>query len=286
MIEVQSVLAAVVSFNDPDALDAGIPALLDQVGHVLIVDNGSEAPTVAALRRWQGHPRVTVERLPTNQGIAEALNRAVSFMRRQPFEWLLTMDQDSVVHPQMLNAYSQYHSQHPEVRCLIPTIEAVGHRGAVSGPVEYAITSGTLVHRVVFDRIGLFWTELFIDGVDFDFSLRVRAAKLEIHLVADATMKHRLGDSQCRRRGLGRAHTSHSPLRRYYIMRNTLFVARRHFRQFPRFISRMLLIQIASVAAIVWFGPQRLQSICKMVLAVFDYSRKRLGSYDSARNPS
>jgi rhamnosyltransferase len=231
----------------------------------------------AALNEYEHIDRITILRSATNFGVAAALNFGVCEARARDFQWVLTMDQDSIPHPDMTQAFCDYIARHPNAGCLTPTIATIGHRGVTNGPVEYAITSGNMVRIDVFDRVGPYWDALFIDGVDFDFSLRVRAAGIEIHLVRDAKMEHRLGATNEVGGWLGRFHTNHSPARRYYIMRNCLYLVERHWRAFPWFASRFVASQVISLFAVAWYGPARIESMQRMAQGVAHYARRRSG---------
>jgi len=86
----------------------------------------------------------------------------------------------------------------------------------------------------IFDKIGWFPSEYFIDFVDWEYCARIRAAG---YLVADsreATLLHAAGDP-ARVKVLGRTFqpSHHSAIRRYYIARNSIAFYRQYFRVFP-----------------------------------------------------
>ncbi len=231
----RDILAVIVSYNGQASPVALARALGGRVGHVHIVDNSSEPVSCAALEELKDQPNLTMEFLPANMGIAYALNQGVARAAALGKSWVLTMDQDSRPDANMIGAFCAMHARHPERICLSPRICDHGEMRPVKRLVlEYAITSGNLVHRSVYDRIGLYQEDLFIDCVDIDFSLRVRKGGMNIHLVGDALLFHRVGEATTGRAPI-KFYTAHSRLRRYYLFRNSVYILRKYAFVFPKF---------------------------------------------------
>ncbi|MDB4888777.1 MAG: glycosyltransferase family 2 protein [Gemmatimonadetes bacterium] len=278
----EEVLAVVVSYNGLHKTAAGVEALRRQVGHVHIVDNGSRAESLAELALLEQHAGVTVERLPNNRGVGFALNRGVARARELGCAWLLTMDQDSVVAESMMAAYERAVARGPERVCLAPTLASRAAAGDPSDvPVSAAITSGNLVRVSLFDSVGLYDEGLFIDAVDFDFCLRVRAAGHSIFRVSDALMHHRVGDPFDGPRVLRRLYVQHDAARRYYISRNFLYLAQRHGLLFPWFIAKLAALHLVHVVLVGAFDPRARQSYRAMWQGIRDFFGRRVGPYGS-----
>jgi hypothetical protein len=64
----KDVLAVVVSYNGLQKTRQTVDALRTQVGHVHIVDNGSDAESLGVLESLEREPGVTVERLGGQRG--------------------------------------------------------------------------------------------------------------------------------------------------------------------------------------------------------------------------
>ena len=274
-------LAVVVSYNGGSTIRACVEAVSPQVGHVLIVDNGSEPNTLAILDGLERRRAVSVRRLSVNHGIGYALNLGIAEAISRGFSWLITLDQDSVPDPGMIRAYEAAIERHPNFQCLVPRLED-GPRGAEpERVVSSAITSGNLVRLDVFDRIGRYDDKLFIDSVDFDFSLRLRRAGLLIHQISSAEMRHSVGDPTKVPRSLRRYYAQHAPVRRYYMTRNFLYLAERHARAFPGFIVKLGMAHVINCVFIALFDPSPLRSYGAMIHGVRDYLRRRTGVYEA-----
>ena len=73
--EAGDVLAVVVSYDGADTLGATVVALTAQVGQVHVVDNGSDAATLAVLAELARDPKVTVELLGDAGGAGSPIAR-------------------------------------------------------------------------------------------------------------------------------------------------------------------------------------------------------------------
>jgi rhamnosyltransferase len=273
------VLAVVVSFNGPACIAGTVERLRTQVGSVHVVDNGSAAETLRVLDALERVEGVSVERLPDNRGIAYALNCGLARARTLEVPWLLTMDQDSSVDPGLIAAYARALTTHPERVCLTPTIMTGARRGAPAADdvVAYAITSGNLVRTDVCEAVGGYDEGLFIDCVDFDFCLRLRRAGHAVHRVADAFMHHRLGEERDVPAFARRFYALHSPVRRYYMYRNYLYLAERHMLRFPGFIAKLGLGQMILLPLIGLFDTTPMRSYGAVVRGVAHWVTRRRG---------
>jgi rhamnosyltransferase len=280
------ILAVVVSYNGRDKTVRTVGALRGHVGRVLVVDNASDASSIALLKSLEQLPDVSLHLLEKNKGIGFALNHAIRVARDQGYRWLLTMDQDSLADGAMVEEFRAAVTRNPDWACLAPTLVLAGIHSAGSGSDEsvgYAITSGNLVRMDVFDKVGWYDEGMFVDQLDFDFSLRVRKANFGIYRIAKATLYHELGDAGAPKTLLGRFHTFHSPLRRYYAYRNYLQLAKRHLRDFPKFIVKLALVQMLQLVTITIYGRDRARSFLFIGRGVADFFRGRTGPYNEAR---
>jgi rhamnosyltransferase len=144
--------------------------------------------------------------------------------------------------------------------------------------VRATITSGSLVKTAVFERAGFFDESLFIDSVDHDFCLRCRAHGMLVIEGREQIMEHSIG-AATEHRFLGRRIpcTNHSPLRRYYITRNTLEVSRRYlFRDFL-WTAFGLYYFLAGNILILLFEADRAAKLRAMAEGTADFLRRRFG---------
>jgi rhamnosyltransferase len=248
-MQAEQVCAVVVSFHPEADVAENLRALGGQVQGLVVIDNGSTASELSmlegAIAEFAESALAEVIRNGTNLGIAAALNEGVRWAARRGFEWVMLFDQDSAVTPgyvaAMMAAFAR--SEFGErLAILVPryvdrrsgsTLEAP--RGKTKG-LEAATTSGSLMQVKVFEKAGWFAEELFIDGVDYEYSLRVRRLGYGIEECAGAELLHSPGTPTWHT-VLGKRFqvANYSPVRRYYQERNKVWVTRRYWRDFLPF---------------------------------------------------
>lgn len=265
--------AIIVSYNAPEKLERTLSALRHQVTEVIVVDNGSALHFRKMLRALATRHDATLVELGENLGIGAALNRGVEKACDFNVAWILTMDQDSTLAPDFISAMTVAWKECGRPDCLTPGFDRQRSGIQQCRPVRYAITSGNLITADLYHQVGGFDEGLFIDGVDFDFSLRVRRAGFPIVMVPSARMSHELGERQSK----VSFHTVHGPQRRYYMYRNIVLLLRRHARHHPAFMFRLLIAQVLSAATAILFGPTRRAACAAIALGIWDGFRGRDG---------
>jgi rhamnosyltransferase len=87
-------LAAIVLFNpEIERLNQNIEAIFNQVDDVVLIDNGSSNLNEVKKNVTHQVHYVVNEK---NVGIAKALNEGFEYAIENGFDWVLTLDQDSV----------------------------------------------------------------------------------------------------------------------------------------------------------------------------------------------
>lgn len=275
----QDVLAVVVSFNGGAKTVRTIESLRDQVGQIVIVDNHSDIDSRKLLGSFESDSKIDLVWLPANSGMGTALNIGLRRASELGKTWLLTMDQDSQPDPDMVSSFLAAANDNPNCVCLTPVIDCLDHKvfDRSIREVKYAITSGNMTRVNIASEAGGFDENLFIDGVDFDFSLRIRKIGKHIHQIRTAKMNHELGDQSSKNLSLGRFHTFHSPLRRYYIFRNFFILSRQYGFEFPGFFLKLLAAHLLLILTITLYGAERIASFKMIFRALFDFFRGRSG---------
>jgi rhamnosyltransferase len=143
--------------------------------------------------------------------------------------------------------------------------------------VSFLIASGCLIPAGVLKTLGGMRSNYFIDHVDTEWCLRARAAGYRLFIVPDAILNHRLGDSTQRVWFFGFRHVAHhSPLRDYYMFRNTILMLGDVSLTSPWRLH--LLVRLVLFAAyFVVFGNRRIRRMRFMALGVAHGLRRRSG---------
>lgn len=185
---------------------------------------------------------MTLLRLNFNLGIASALNRGVKLGLDSGADWILTLDQDTLLTGDAINKMLEAYKIHPnknKIGILAPSHfdKDTGYQSrylrGLKGPYtirQIVMSSGSLIPRATFKIVPYFDDDLFIDLVDHDFCLKVREAGLEIIIVRHAQMAHSLGNIKRHAIGPFSFFSYNYPLeRQYYRARNRVILYRRHF---------------------------------------------------------
>ena len=201
---------------------------------VMIYDNHSD--NIASIRELMATDnRCLLMESEKNQGIAHALNAICQKAFDEGYSWVLTLDQDSVIPEGLLEEYSRYTDQEG-VGIICPGIidRNMGreYTRQTSG-TEYlhqCITAGNLVRLKAWQKTGGYSEELFIDGVDFDFCMKMSEAGFKILRTNNVCLLQEVGHG--RKIPLPFHHQmsvlNHPPMRLYYIARNYLYIGRRY----------------------------------------------------------
>ncbi len=292
----ESVCAVLVTYEPPDGLEQRVQAVLPHAGHVVVVDNRS-AP--AARRRIRDlvreHDLELIEN-DDNLGLATALNEGARRAIALGAEWVLTLDQDTVVLPSFLDAVSHVYRRYerPESIGLIGVnVEEAGTGrtavdvGETTGPpwveAREIITSGSLLPLRVYERVGPFRDELFIDLVDFEYCHRVRSAGLKILVAKRVGIVQRYGDCTIKQvLGMRVVTRDYSPTRTYYRTRNAVVLMREQLWDDPLSALTRIWAVVQRAASILVFEAGRRQKLRLLATGIVHGLRGRLGPYEVA----
>lgn len=263
-----------------------VETLLEQVAHVVVVDNGSDGAIISALAEIKGCERLTVLRNGENRGVAAALNQGVNWSTEAGYGWMATFDQDSLVTDGMIAAMLSAYSQsdrcgHIGIVCPCyrePNSSRIVCGGERATDRLTGITSGAMVKREVFEQVGGFDEDLFVDYVDNEFCLHCASKGYEILRAPNAILVHRLG-SPTEHRLLGRRFitTNHSALRRYYAARNRVRVYRRYGRRFPVWVLRDARRFMRELVLVLCFESGKWRKFRAVAFGLYDGMRGRYG---------
>jgi len=230
------ILAGIITYNpDLSRLDENVKSVMTQVDGVVIVDNCSEN-IGQILDLLEIFKSVVIIQNKENLGVAKALNQEAEYGIRFGYDWLLSLDQDSVSPPNMMEEYKRYilDGSVGMITCKIVD-RNFGELDYMSGykedaeDVESCITSGSMLRLNLWKQVKGYNESLFIDSVDFDLCYTLREAGWRIVRVNKIILLHEVGKSKkVHVLGKDRQLVNHTPIRYYYIYRNGLYVAKKH----------------------------------------------------------
>lgn len=232
------IAAGIVSCNpDLNRLTENINAIINQVSLLVLADNGSD--NIEAIKKLiSTYPdKIKLIVSEKNMGIAWALNRIMENAGMHGADWVITLDHDSVCPDNIINNYCSYldsvSANENNIGILCPSIIDKnigvlegGHEDA--RPVARCITSGSLTSYAGWLAVGGFDEKMFIDGVDFDYCDRLWLADYKVIRVGYIKLSHELGKMTSHKFFFKTVRVqNHNPVRKYYIVRNRFYLARK-----------------------------------------------------------
>jgi rhamnosyltransferase len=282
-----SVCAVIVTYHPSAKMLENISKVLTQVQGLVIVDNGSDANELDPLRMASQTLGFQLIENGENLGIAEALNQGVRWAKSKSYPWVVLFDQDSGITDgfvrQLFAAWrslperERVCSIHPRYVDPETRIEAVLSR-ARDGGLAFPMTSGALMPVWIFDKIGWFASEYFIDFVDREYCCRIRAAG---YLIADsghAVLLHAAGNPATTTILGYTFHPSHhSAMRHYYMSRNCIVFYRKYFRLFPGLALSTVYEQVKGLIRCLVAEGDRAHKFRNFLLGTWDGLTGRMG---------
>ncbi|PSO50578.1 MAG: glycosyltransferase family 2 protein [Cyanobacteria bacterium SW_9_44_58] len=277
--------AYITAYEDPQAVQTcldGINRQSQPVEAIIIVDNSIQFPfNPSALSQ---NPKLTVKSCPENVGVAKGLRIALAWAFEQGYDFLWTFDQDSVPASdcleKLLNTYNRFHKPDYPLGIVAPTVwdiqtatiitAANFHNDQFLGYVcpeakspyecDAPITSGSLISLSAATRVFSHSpiAELFIDGVDLEYGMSLRAQGYHHLIVPDALLYHRFGSPKTVTVwGKHKQIYQYSALRHYYLCRNYTYLTMRYAQgKFRLYALRRRLTYLIKTSLLIWlFDP-------------------------------
>ena len=287
----ETVGAVVVTYHPDQDVAGNLRLLRAQVETVVVVDNGSPEASLQSLREACTSLALHLVENGENLGIATALNGGVKQLRGMGCTLAVLFDQDSTITEGYLQTMMRCFTAAPaskRLAILVPRYVDSRFANTLAPPVssdgslEAATTSGSMMPLPIFEAIGWFAEELFIDGVDYEYSLRVRRAGYTIAECPEAVLLHSPG-TPTYHRIFGKSTiqaANYSPVRRYYQERNKIWVAKRYVLTFPGFCARQFLTSLKDLVKILLFEQVKGRKIRFFFLGIWHGLLGRTGRLD------
>lgn len=249
----ENVAAGIVLFNpdDESRFLNSISSVLQQFSRVYLFDNSTKEIELPELP-----DTVVYITEHANKGIAYALNRMMECAENDGFQWMVTMDQDSVIPDQMESTFEQ-HLNDKDVAIICPQVIDTrrAYMEVKTSPVEEyvpeCITSGSCTSIKAWKAVGGFDEWLFIDLVDNEFCKRIVLSGYKILQLNRLVMNQEFGKITPKNRVIQsfwvylskKLHNPNigklsykkavSPMRVYYTNRNIIYVNKKLRRYGP-----------------------------------------------------
>jgi rhamnosyltransferase len=267
-------IGAVVVTYFPDGGFLGrLANMAAQADVTIVIDNTTDASIserLAEAVRSLGYEIISNEK---NLGVATALNLGVQAAVGHGVDWILFFDQDSEPLKNFRDALrvvlcdysggaplgivgSTYVSHGTEK-------QVVGDAGAISyGPVDSVITSGSAYAVSMLSRLGRFKDKYFIDMIDVEYCWRASANGFQVLRITTPLLSHSIGaPTYYSILGMRTGTSNHAALRRYFMARNAVLLAREYFTKKPRATMGILIAQLKGLLLVALFEREKVKKV-------------------------
>ncbi|EOL49393.1 glycosyltransferase [Enterococcus caccae] len=242
----EKICAGIVTYNpEIELLIKNLNLIKRQVEKIYIFDNGSS--NLENIKEIDKD--IEVISVGKNVGIAKALNNIMQHASDEEYEWVLSMDQDTLLGENVIKKYSEYLNDESVGILTLKVIRKSSEQKIIYetpsnnlvDSVQRCPTSGMLLKTSLWEAAGKYDEWMFIDYVDYDMCQKILLLDKKILRINEAYMIQNLGDTK---EGslLGKAFSrsksltlnrwartfNHNPNRNYYYMRNSIYFIRKY----------------------------------------------------------
>lgn len=214
-----------VTYNSEYVL-ADFLSSLDQQDYnnfiTIFVDNASNDKTVGSITSWTNQNKIVVQN-NKNIGVAAANNQGIKLALENGCQFVLLLNNDTVFEPKLLSKLIDAHHTY-QSKLVVPKMtyyspkNTIWYAGGFFNPkkgflnyhrgqgemdqnqyneddvVDYAPTCCVLIHKEVFDDVGLMDERYFVYFDDTDFFFRVKQhSKHELRYIHQVQFLHKIG---------------------------------------------------------------------------------------------
>ena len=283
-----SILATVITYHPTEECLTNILTYYDYVTEVIVVDN-TETDNPSFLESLEAFNKITLIKNNSNLGIGIALNLAVALAIEKKYEFVLTMDQDSSFSTDQIQSYLNCFNklEFSDIGMVglnyTKQSEDAKQQDCIAVEVTHLITSGSILSTYAFEKIAGFNEELFIDGVDHEYCLKLIQANFKVLSFQNIYLTHNLGNlKEVKNWGVGKKvlRNTHSPLRFYYITRNYLYLNKKYKKQFPEFCASLRREILQKLKNGMLYESNKFSYLKNFFKAVSDFRKGKFGEFN------
>jgi rhamnosyltransferase len=274
-------LAIVILYYPDEKVRTNIESYIQYVDKLIVWDN---TPGGNSTMRLPESRKISLEGTGKNMGIGKPLNVAVDYALKNHYSHLLTMDQDSSFATDKFLEYIEIIKANTESDICLFSPGGQSAKGKLAHSIvdiNATITSGSVYRTELFDEVGLFREDFFIDAIDTEFCLRIKRHHYRIVWVMDVLMQHTLG-YKLKKDFLGGRFSigslNYSPMRTYYIVRNHLAV-RFMYPEYKNIRYIVKLFVVKRFFAIIFIEQDKLPKLKAMFRGLFAALTKKMNPY-------
>lgn len=245
------ILAGIILFDsDFERLKKCLEALYRQVSKIVLYDNSIVAMDDEKIKTLFQSFGIEYIKSKKNEGMPGALNIIIEVAKKEGFDWVLTMNPDTIVPKDMIEKFKPYFTQ-KDIAIVCPQVidkrrkyMEERHNNSIEY-VDVCITSAACTRIDALTQVGGFDSWLFVDLLDNDLSKRLILTGWKILKVNDVVIDQEFGEIELKEKwkvdfwlkiskslnNVNFAKLSYrkkvSYLRVYYTCRNVLYLEKK-----------------------------------------------------------
>ncbi|MDO9050580.1 MAG: hypothetical protein Q7U70_03720 [Methylotenera sp.] len=237
----EMICGIVVTYEPDQRLISRLSILSKQLTKLVIIDNSVLKKDLQFIANSFDSEKLLLISNKKNLGLGFALNQGLIEAKKLGYAFVIFFDQDSRIFADSIsNMCSIFNCINDKNIGLLggsykKTLDKknkINSFGLTYIKKKSNITSGSLMSLDIFEKVGLFRADYFIDCIDSEFCLRLRKNGYSIYQTAIPIMEHAVGSPLVFKFYKYKfVSTNHSADRRYYIARNH-FVMLREYRSY------------------------------------------------------
>lgn len=254
-------------------LYCNIKYYIEHIDLLIIWDNTPSYERLLTREYWESrYDKTILLGTGRNEGIGYGLNRAAEIAIDRGFEYLLTMDQDSVWKDFLNYKEAVERCLNDKVGIYAPTIASANSGLIFKCNKEnlYAITSGSIVNLRIWYEIGRFNERFIIDEVDNEYCIRLVKRGYCIHILKEY-LYQRFGYPNENKSLLRISTPNYSPFRIFHQMRNRIWMIRLYHKELSwRYIAYTIIFVIGKrLITIMFFEGSKISKINAMLKGIW-----------------
>ncbi len=297
----KKVIAVLVTYNpNEDCLVKDIKSFIFEVDKVIICNNSVSELKIELDLDEKQKEKIEIINFYENLGIAKAQNIGMEKAFKEGADFVLQMDQDSIFEEgsvkRLIDSFYILRAQNINVGIIGGSTLSIDDYGknekniikirkrdkvvninqGICKKVKAIISSGSLIPKDVYDKVGSMMEELFIDFVDTEYCWRIKKYGYEIIQNFGVKMYHQTGSGYVEYRK--KKYLISAPIRNYYQMRNELYLLKLSYVPFSwkKNIIKNIYRKLYLFPKIMDNGEKRKKYVLK---AIKDYFLGNMGKY-------
>lgn len=218
-----------------------------------------------------------------NEGLPKAFNTVLNRKDLLNYDFLCTLDQDSIFNNEEIEKLKSFISDvyferikdlsYNRVAIFAPIVD---YGRGISRSEGYekrkkVITSGTFLNLKLIENNSFKYDEdYFIDKFEIDLCQQILLANKDIVVYRGSILIQHLGDTE------NSKHSSHSPLRHYYLFRNRFYFNNKFYKWPKRYILNTLQT-LRHCYSIISYEPNKMKKLKQLPIAIRDYRKNNMG---------